>query len=73
LRYRRTSYEIVVSNSRAACAWLTRPGTGWHAARPAQARAGGDAARPDAAAGGSDGGGRGRASAHGARHTKEEK
>jgi hypothetical protein len=32
LRYRRTSYEIVVSNSRAACAWLTRPGTGWHAA-----------------------------------------
>jgi hypothetical protein len=73
LRYRRTSYEIVVSNSRAACAWLTRPGTGWHAARPAQARAGGDAARPDAAAGGSDRGGQGRASAHGARHTKEEK
>ena len=32
LRYRRTSYEIVVSNSRAACAWLTRPGTGWHPA-----------------------------------------
>jgi hypothetical protein len=38
LRYRRTSYEIVVSNSRAACAWLTRLETGWHAAptsRPA--------------------------------------
>ena len=32
LRYRRTSYQIVVSNSRAACAWLTRPETGWHAA-----------------------------------------
>src|SRR5262249_20691946 len=32
LRYRRTSYEIVVSNSRAACAGLTRAGTGWHAA-----------------------------------------
>jgi hypothetical protein len=32
LRYRHTSYEIVVSNSRAACAWLTRPGTGWHPA-----------------------------------------
>src|SRR5262249_14291320 len=32
LRYRRTAYEIVVSNSRAACAWLTRPGTGWHTA-----------------------------------------
>jgi hypothetical protein len=32
LRYRRTSYEIVVSNSPAACAWLTRPETGWHTA-----------------------------------------
>jgi hypothetical protein len=32
LRYGRTSYEIVVSNSRAACAWFKRPGTGWHEA-----------------------------------------
>jgi hypothetical protein len=31
LRYRHTAYEIVVSNSRAACAWLTRRGSGWHA------------------------------------------
>lgn len=37
LKYRRTSYEIVVGNSRAACAWLTRPGTGWHAAAPNRA------------------------------------
>jgi hypothetical protein len=36
LRYGRTSYEIVVSNSRAACAWLTRRGTGWHASPPPQ-------------------------------------
>jgi hypothetical protein len=32
LRYRRTSYEIVVSNSHAACAWFTRRGTGWRTA-----------------------------------------
>jgi hypothetical protein len=32
LRYRRTSDEIVVNNSPAACAWLTRPETGWHSA-----------------------------------------
>ena len=32
LKYRHTSYEIVVSNSRAVCAWLTRRGTGWHPA-----------------------------------------
>ena len=32
LRFRRTSFAIVVSNSPAACAWLTRPGTGWHTA-----------------------------------------
>ena len=37
LRYRHTSYEIVVNNSRAACAWLTRPGTGWHAAPTSRA------------------------------------
>ena len=37
LRYRRTSYAIVVSDSRAACAWLTRPGTGWHAATTTRA------------------------------------
>jgi hypothetical protein len=38
LMYRRTSYEVVVSNSRAACTWLARRGTGWHAA--AKSRAG---------------------------------
>ena len=37
LRYRRTSYEIAVGNSRAACAWLTRPGTGWHTAPTSRA------------------------------------
>jgi hypothetical protein len=37
LTYRRTSYEVVVSNSRAACIWLTRPGTGWHAAAKSRA------------------------------------
>jgi len=34
LKYRRTSYEIVVTNSRAACAWFTRLRTGWHPRSP---------------------------------------
>jgi hypothetical protein len=37
LRYRRTSFAIVVSNSPAACAWLARPGTGWHPAPSSRA------------------------------------